>query len=954
MNTIKWDWRGILPYLPPREKRALWLLGGVLGLALLVALWAWQKRDSYDAFLVPLFFQEEEIAPIRTDTVGYRPITVEVPLRWGFGVHVGEVVGPPVWSVLVSVVFLVLGWAAILTAVSRMQGFLPYLVYFSWVAWVFMVEAANVWAGSDPFYIVSLGIGLVGLLPAYLGHSGLWRRSLGETFGIQVVVLSATILLPALWRRELPFPALLQPWIAYPGLLLFLGMVVAVLHVPLIAAAGWAYLQERTRWGMPLFLGGMGLIGGLSVWLLLLPPEAAYEVAVPVMLLLIGIGFFLIQPYFPSVAGVFSQPHALIWAWSGIGILVGGGLIYHSAAHEYMFLYRIGEIARLTLSMGLPLMGVYLGLNFWPLWRMKKGFYWDLTKSLRMGLAVYYFGLLVLLSFFEARSDWPTARLGLRLYASVRGDRALLTGRIDEALSWYQRGALVVPEEAKANYNLARLEARSLKDVERATDRYERAFSQKPFLPAVLQASLIWLAGDRPVAAIQALERYIQRAPPAAPAYNMLAYAFYRKGALDSAAYYWKAAIATAPDEPLYYLNLALLYARHGKPTWTGKVLESLPQADEMPEGLCDNLLYLRLLGYPVPQRLVCASPNAQWLGEAADTTLVSRFVQALRRGELRDAESMARYLSEQDPDRRSAVMRLLALSLWQSGHARHAAEAFLSAETSTDSLYAAYAYGDAGCLEVAFQLTSRLGALYASLEKPARREAGILLAAAGRLSEATFYAPTYEWNELDYLRFARLVRQTKNLNEAVLILRPFVDKGANYDEPYIAVAMLFLSYGDTAGAIENIQAGLGRAKQSVGLRVLWAGVLSDQGKRDSAGALLRETQKDLRTRSDSLCWWDGYLAYLERYGTAAEKENAAQKALQSFPTLPRAHALLAQRELEGQQVEAAYRHLSEALDVEPYEAILWRVYERVAAAMGLSEEVELARKKPDPCPSAL
>ncbi len=223
----------------------------------------------------------------------------------------------------------------------------------------------------------------------------------------------------------------------------------------------------------------MGLIGGLSVWLFLLPLEAAYEVAVPVMLLLIGIGFFLIQPYFPSVAGVFSQPHALIWAWSGIGILVGGGLIYHSAAHEYMFLYRIGEIARLTLSMGLPLMGVYLGLNFWPLWRMKKGFYWDLTKSLRMGLAVYYFGLLALLTFFEARSDWPTARLGLRLYASVRGDRALLAGRIDEALSWYQRGALVVPEESKTNYNLARLEARSLKDVERATDRYERAFSQR-------------------------------------------------------------------------------------------------------------------------------------------------------------------------------------------------------------------------------------------------------------------------------------------------------------------------------------------------------------------------------------------------------------------------------------------------------------------------------------------
>jgi len=32
----------------------------------------------------------------------------------------------------------------------------------------------------------------------------------------------------------------------------------------------------------------------------------------------------------------------------------------------------------------------------------------------------------------------------------------------------------------------------------------------------------------------------------------------------------------------------------------------------------------------------------------------------------------------------------------------------------------------------------------------------------------------------------------------------------------------------------------------------------------------------------------------------------------------------------------------------------LWRVYERVAIALGLQEEAKAARQKPDPCPSAL
>jgi tetratricopeptide (TPR) repeat protein len=954
VSSTKWDWRGILPYLPPREKRVLWALGGILGAAILLAFWAWQRRNTYDHLLVPLFFQQEEIAPIRTDTVGYRPITVEVPLRWGFGVHVGEVIVPPTWAVILGAVLIGLGWAALLTAVTRMQGFLPYLIYFAWAAWVFMAEAASTWAGVDPFYVVSLGITLVGVLPAYLGQSGLWRRSMGSTFGLLVAVIGGLFILPALWRREVSLPVLLQPWIAYPALILFLGVLVGVLHGPLVAAAGWAYLQERTRGGPLLFLSGTALVILLSAGLFLLPPETAYALAVPIMLGLVALGFFFLQPYFPSVAGVFSQPAALPWAWSGIGLILSAGILYHAQSHEYMFLYRVGEISRLTLAIGLPLMSLYLGLNFWPLWKAKKGFYWDLTKSLRMGLAVYYFGLLALLTFFEARNDWPTAKIGLRLYASVRGDRALLSGNIDEALAWYQRAIIVVPEEAKTNYNLARLEARSLKDVERSTDRYEKAFAQKPLLPAASQASLIWLAGDRPVAAIQALQRYIQHAPPAAPAYNMLAYAFYRLGYLDSAAYYWKAAIAADPTDPLYYLNLALLYARHGKPTWAGKVLESLPLSGDLPEGLCDNLLYLRLLGYSVPGGVSCASSNAQWLGEATDTTLVSRFLQALQKGDFRLAENLAKYLAEQDPDRRSAVFRLLGLGFWKAGHARRAGETFLAAETPTDSLYAAYAYGDAGCLEASFQLASRLGALYASLEKPARREAAILLSAAGRLSEASFYAPPSEWQDLDYLRFAHLVHHTKNLNEAVILLRPFVDKGAPYDVPYISVAKMFLSYADTAGAIENIQAGIERSPSSVGLRLLWAQILSAQGKADSAKRLLDSARTYLRTLEDSLRWWEGYLSYLGQYGSSSDKRSAAEKALAVFPSLPAAHVVLAQMELDSGKVEAAYQRISEALDIDPYVAELWRLYERVAAAMGLSEEVDLARKKPDPCPSAL
>jgi tetratricopeptide (TPR) repeat protein len=925
-----------------------------MALGLCLSWWAWQQRHDFENLLSPLFLQQEEVASIRTDTLGYRPFSVEAPLRWGWGMHISEAIVPSATAVFLGFGLVVLGWAALLTAATRMRGVLPYLIYFTWTAWVFMAEAAQTWAGTDPFYLVSLALALLVLVPVYLIQTGLWQQPLYGVFILASLLISLLALGPSLWKDAHTL-YYLQPWVAFPSILLLLAVILGALHGPLIVGAVWAYLQERLVWGKILFVGGTFVLLALSSLLFLLHQEAAYDLAMILGVGMLLIGFFFVQPYYPSLSGLFAQPMGLLWAWAGMALIVSGGLFYHGRIHEYMVLYRAAEVMRAAFGVGLPLVILYMGLNFWPLWQARKGFYWDLTKSPRIGLAVYYFGLIALLSFFEARNDWPTATLSFRLYAPVRADRALLIGQIEEARLWYQQAAFAVPLEAKVNYNLARIEAQSLKDVERSTDYYEKAFNLRPFLPAALQASLIWLAGDRPVAAIQSLQRYLTYAPPAAPAYNMLGYAFYRAGFLDSAAYYWKEAVRLAPREPLYHLNLALLYARHGKPAWTQTILRSLPPLKDPPEGLCDNLIYLQLLGYSVlPSSLACISSNARWVGQAEDTSQVAELLRSLRRGDLRLGESLAKYLAEQDPGLRLAIMRLLGMAFLQRGHARRAAEIFLSAQTPQDSLYAAYALGEAGCLEAAFQLSTRIGALYRDLELPSRQEAALLIAAAGRLAEVSFYHPLEKWETSDYLRFSQLVMHTKNLNEAVVILRPFVDKGIKVDKPYEAVARLFLAYRDTAAAIENLRAGLERLPTSVGLRLLWAEIVEEQGRRDTALILLKAAQSHLWSRSDSSAWWESRLRYAKRYEALPQQREAAEEALKAFPTMSLGQALMAEVELAAGQTEAAHHRLSEALDMDPHAEALWRVYERVAVALGLQEEAKAARQKPDPCPSAL
>lgn len=950
MRAPSWDWRGFILFLPKGDRYGSWVVVVLLGIGLAGAWWGWHRRHDYRAYLSPLFFQQEEVAAVKVDTLGFRTYAVEAPLRWGFGVWVGGVVMPQPWAVWLSYFLVVAGWGLLLAAATRMQGFMSYLVYFSWVAWVYMAEAAQQWAGVDPFYLVSLGLSLVVLLPAYLIQSGVWSLSLWRS----ALVLAALVGLvsggSALWQGEKA--AVLQPFVAYPAILGVVAALLAALHVPLVFGSLLAYLQERWRVGVSLLGASVLLVVVLEALLWLLPKEAAYDVAVSLVFLLLLKGFFLMQPYYPSLGSVFQQPVSLLWGWAGLGLLLGGAFGYHANAHEYMFLYRAAALFWEGLTAGLVLILVYLVLNFWPLWQARKGFYWDLTKSLRMGLAVYYFGVVVLFALWEARGDWPTARVNLRLYGTVRADRALLAGRVDEAQDWYRRAVVVVPYEAKVNYNLARLEARNAVEAERAAERYERAIGAQPMAVAAMQLSLTWLALERPVAAIQTLQRYLLHAPPEAALYNQLAYAFYQGGFLDSAAFYWKAAIQAAPDEALYYLNLALLYARHGKPSWAQRVLASVPTGEAWLPGLCDNYLYLQLLGYRGQAGISCRSPNAQWLGGEADTSAVGRFLGALRRGQLTEAQGLAEYVRQYQPELAPLLWRRLGLAYLRYGYSRSAAFVFLKAGTPVDSLYAAYALAEGGCLEGAFKLATRLAALYEEVVPAARKEAGILLAVAGKLSEANFYHPLSAWDSLDYGRFSHLVGHTRNLNEAVLVLRPFVDRGGHYERAYEAVATLFLGYGDTSAALENIQAGLMHLPKSVALRDLRARIALARGDLRAARRDVDSAWVLARSWPDSLRAHRLYLAYLERADSVARLGAVARWGVDRFGEEVSSWQALAEAFRREGQLDSAYQRLFRVLEVDPYEPELWRRYGAVAAAYGLSEEAALAKTKPDSCPS--
>ncbi|MCX7607271.1 MAG: hypothetical protein N2170_08440 [Bacteroidia bacterium] len=941
MSEPKWDWRGLWIGIPRADKRVwTFLLAGVI----LAAIWAiggWLRRYDFSEVLVPFSYREESIEAVREVEIKHRSYVIEAPVRWVYELRAADVIIPSRVAFGVGFLLLVIGWGSLLTAATRMQGFWPYVIYFGWIAWLYLSGSAEAWAGVDPFYVISLGLSLVVLIPAYLIQVGIWRLSLRYTGLLLYFLVGVVLGTPALWRGESVF----HDSVAYPGIVSLAASVLVFLQGGIAWSAFVVYGLSRWRAGI-LGYGIWALVSvmvGVGLWVL--PQEVALSAAVWIGIGGAVIGFIGLQPFFPLWSEGFRQPIAFFWGWLGLIGISLSSFGYHSWAHQDLYIYRIATLARDLLGASFPMMALYLGVNFWPLWKQRRMNYWELHRSMRIPLAFVYFVQLGTVVFWEARSDWPTSRLPARLYAVLRAESALLRGEWEAAKTAYQEAALFLPYEAKLNYNLGRLEAQEEGRAEAACERYDRALLSKPFLPAVLQSSLVWLALDRPVRAIQVLQSYHNRFGGNADLYNQLAFAFYKGGQLDSAAYYWKEAIRKEPSEERYYTHLALLYARYGRPAWAQKVVQRvLPSASPV-SSVQENLAYLYLLGIidSLPYEPV-QTWNGQWIGLQTDTGAVGRFIAAVRRRDFSEAQGFLPYFRTHDPEVAPRLARFLAVALSEEGLARPACELFLSAGTPVDSLYAAYALADAGCLDAAYGLVSRLWVSYPDLEEKARKEAALLLSAAGHLSEATLLEPLQNWKDKDYLRFARYAYHRKAIQIAVLVLRPWVEKGAVYDEPYEVVARLFLEQGDTAGAEENIAAGLAKKPSSAILRALRAEVALAKGHVSAARAEIDSLRSFLATRTDSLYWCKVWL----QLNPSLEEVERARAVFPVFPPLQVAWASSLLRE---RRFEEAYRFLGAALEVNPYDKGLWEAYREAALALGLQEEADFASRKPDLCP---
>ncbi|MCS7162136.1 MAG: tetratricopeptide repeat protein [Bacteroidia bacterium] len=942
MTTPTWDWRGIWPILPKTEKHTARLFFVFLLVSWGALLRAWLERYSFKEAFVPFYYYEEEIAPIDLRRIQYRSYLVELPVRRVYELTATQLLAPEKSAILLGWIGIVLGWAALLAAATRMQGFLPYLVYFGWVVWVHSSKTALAWAGVDPFYVVSLGLSLVVLLPTLFIQMGLWRLEMRYTVLLLTAGVASVLGLPAIWKGL----GVLHDALVFPGLLGLVAAGIGALLGPLALLAVGVYVLTRRRAN----LLGYGLLAGLSLGLsagiAFLPQDLSHSLTLALGLLGLIAGFIGLQPYYPLWTDGFRHPIALLWSWAGINFLTTAPLAYHLNAYQYFYFYSTIRLWQTFLGVGLLGGTLYLGLNFWALWQTRQMKYWDLPKSPRLPLALVFFLQIMVGAGLEVQENWPITRFPARWQALAAAESSLLTENWEAAEKAHQKALLFLPFESRLAYNLAHIQFQLGKELEKVALRCEEALLTRPFLPAALQAALLWLQLERPVRATQLLQRYTNRFGPNARAFNQLAFLFYKLNTPDSAAFYWKEAIRLAPANPTYYAHLALLYLRYERRQWAARVASSIPSP--FPPAVAENLAYfhlMRVLPKPPPNP---TGQNAQWLGLAQDTTPLGRWSAALHARKLGQVTSFLPYFYQHDRELYPYAVRYTALHFLEAGLARKAADLFLQAGTPRDSLYAAYALAEGGCWEAAYTLASRLMASYPEVEEEARREVSVLLAASGNFLEANLVEPLANWTDQDYLRFGLYTFLRGDLQTAVQGLRPWVDRGATYEAPYEWVARLFLLQKDTAAALENLSAGLQRMPTSFRLHALQAEIyLSLPGKREISDRLLDSLSKRLSGLEDTVRF---YTLRLRRWGP----KWLTDSLLQRLPGWKEGLAAYAQALLQQGQSAQAYEFLAKYLELDPYDRVAWRLYGEAARQLNLPDEAAFAERKPDPCPAAL
>lgn len=985
-----------LRHLPRPGRQLFYLLFGLFVVAGVLMAVGYHFPEAFTVEMLPV--SDSRLGTVQLEQVEhqYREMNIIAKAYYNFTSFAATTIEPNVTWMLVQLLLMSAGWAALLTASSGIKGYFGYAPYVLFGAHIFFGRVAYSLFGTDPLSILSLLIILLFIAPAYMMRVNMFQLDFRKQFGF--FLLLQILLYSVLWavgglaevHRGAVFAFPVQAFVA----VLFLFMVSKDLGQLMVFAANNHPTEKQRRPAWLLFTL-LGLVFLTTLFLALqyngLLPMQSYFLRPLHLVLLAGLfSVFLAQNAYHQVNDIIPENTNYNVLILGLGLLAFSFFGYHFGQTEYSLIATTDRIAANLFTLMLLGQLAYIGVNFMPRIRNRQLFYYLLYKP--RVFRFYAIWAFVLASVFLVEfTQQLTPKMGFTsTYFNMIGDNLQLRQDFEGAQRAYDRATVSGFGDVKGNYNSAQLLIRQQKSLrnpkirQKIVDQLSAAQRRFPFRYAALNNANLGLLLNNPQAAIQRTRRSLARHPDPY-VYTNLASIYYHQNEPDSAILALKAALDLRPAMAEGYSNLSTIYVDNNKLEVARQMIAEAYELEPDNTSVLENYYYF-LLAFPDARFGDDAEPSAEIeLDESQiDTTEVNNYaftlnmgLLAYREGKVALADSIGSLLTKQQETGEALLLKLVtqlerdsiqnvksrlawldeyyeenarlahhnvAVFYFKQGVPEMAAEYFrraVSNETPEELINVAMMEADAGNLERAYKILSDYVANYDNtFTQLARREMNMIDFAAGTDPQYL----SWDFKNIspeEALLMGRYSGSTERVSRAVTAFEFAVEQDSSDIRPYVELARIALQFNEEPEdrfALEQLQFGYKQTgdKDNFEAKVLEARVLIRLKQLDDARQLIDDL-KEKNTNYPEL-----RLARAEYHFAKGNPERALALYRELITQDPYkavyylgAGAIL----LQQKQYEEGHELLGRAIRFNNRNAQLWAMYAEFARGIGMNDD---------------
>lgn len=749
-----------------------------------------------------------------------------------------------VWALLLAYGFF---WAGTLTLASRMKQYWNFFPPFLFAFWLAQANVGVLIVGSDPWYLTTLLISLVFLLPLYY-----FQRS-GREWSTLIVFLFFLFLM-CLLLAAIGFIAGKSTLFQLQASVLPIHYLFACLalllasNVPLslITALLTNRKELNSRSSLPLMLlTWMAFIAFASIWLLgfdsWLPHSLQKLFPVLLGVLALVAWPFTAQNAFHAARTAFGTN--LAYTLSVLVLALNALCFFAYAALNGDFLMQL-QAFRMVVFL-FPIMAllqiIYWMVNFYDVFKARQNLYFILHMPTRIRFLIVWIAIAIITGITEGRKSWKTIQLMTASSYSRAGDMFLLAGQEDSASLRYDTALMIIPGDPKSNYNSGIMLLKPGKSPLPALERLQASRTSNPdFTAGEIQAASYFAFVGKYRQALEIL-RKTQEQTHDREVPNLMAWLYLKLQNPDSAVVCLQQALREDPEYAAACSNLGMLYFRFNKHKEAHTFFELAKECAGADPGPYANMMFAQLAGMDslefqwnpdwlieeasasfLANALIWCSRNgmqdqADELGQilerkgASVDFLQYKMVRCLQMDSIPQALSRYAWLTKSSPREAGLAAHNMGVFYHQADVPEMALRFYQDAAThgsQLDELLAGIVMAQTGEQDSAYKRFSRVRAFAPEWQDQARKEIALLLLANGQEVYASL-----EWNFADaqykdWMRGAKYAAASGNKGWFIEMLRKAIEKDSSAWQPYDLLGRWYLDRKDEE-ALQTFRDGL-------------------------------------------------------------------------------------------------------------------------------------------------